>query len=321
MTSRTSGSALLKALLATALSSACAAASAATAHGEIDFFQANQQFSGSGTNLYVDQRERVTGALNNGTVQLAQIEIDFAAGTLKGKQSALDSDPELFSVRSQVRAWWDADVQVVALPGMPTDVRVPLDLRVTLSSAFLTSDLLSQTSQGINTFSATLAPHPAFPGSPGVPFVQVGYEYDWLRSEGVDDFRHQKFLSVNSAMCPGCTAEVIVPDPAFLHEYRNGFRDITLRTVINLEPGFVFNPYFSLTSRADVVNFGASGDWTNTAQFGYLLPEGYALAETDGTILTAWNLAAAVPEPHEYALMLAGLGLLVLTVKRGHAPT
>ena len=111
---------------------------------------------------------------------------------LKGEQSALDSDPELFSVRSQVRAGWDADLQIVALPGSPTDVRVPLDLRVVLSAAFLTSDLLSQTSLAVNTFSATLAPHPAL-GSASVPFTQVGYDYDWLRRLGTDEFGTKSF--------------------------------------------------------------------------------------------------------------------------------
>jgi hypothetical protein len=320
MTSRESAFIFRGALLVIALTTTCGAAIGATVHGEIDFFLPGQKFGGSSSNVYADSRELVTGSLINGTVRRAAVEIDFAAGTLKGEQSALDSDPELFSVQSQARAGWDADLQIVALPGSPTDVRVPLDLRVTLSAAFLTSDLLSQTSFALNTFSETLAPHPAL-GSASVPFAQVVYDYDWLRSLGTDEFRHQKFASVNDALCPACTAEVIVPDPAFLYEYRNGFREITLRTVINVEPGFLFNPHFSLTSRADVVNFAASGDWSNTAQFGYLLPEGYALAQADGTQLNAWNLASAVPEPHEYVMLIAGLGLLVLTVKRRHIST
>ena len=62
-------------------------------------------------------------------------------------------------------------MSTVALPGAPTGVRVPLDLRVTLSGAFVMDDLLSDSSLGYVTFSAVLAPH--FPlAGPSAPMAR-----------------------------------------------------------------------------------------------------------------------------------------------------
>ena len=107
-------------------------------------------------------------------------------------------------------------------------------------------------------------------------------------------------------------AEIIVHDP--LDEVRHGFTGIALRIVLYFEPEWVFQTCLEIVGFASAVSMGASGDWMNTARFGYYLPEGYALATSDGTLLTAWELRRAlpptVPEPLAPLLMLTAAALL-----------
>lgn len=76
--------------------------------------------------------------------------------------------------------------------------------------------------------------------------------------------------------------------------------------------GFAYGTPFYLTSVAGVMASGVGlADFSDTATFGISVAAG-TLATASGTAY----LAAAVPEAHEWALMLVGLGLLGLQIRR-----
>lgn len=284
------------------------AGAATDVYGKIDFHRIEDIWSGFCSGTYQDERQFFGTVSSADTEQIGMVDIDIAAGTVRGINSAQQLDGN--QATTTTVAWAFPEVQVVALPGAPVSDAVLLDIRVTLDGYFETYIFTGSSSAAYSTFDATLSLH--FPGVASSR-AQAIYSYDWLRTLTGDDFRHQKFVSAEP--CAGCFAEVIVEDP--LDEIRNGFTNITLRTTISLEPGAVIVPDLYIESESAVAFHGAYADWSSTAQFSYQLPAGYILATIDGEPLTAWA-AAPVPEPAPVAILLAGVGLVTLAARRRH---
>ncbi len=277
-------------------------------YGSLVFQRTDYAKDGWGFDHYVDAMERFDIVNGAQVGQIGKVEIDVDAGRIRGFHSAIGQSIEATTTIAQ----WTPLVKVVAPAGAAPNDRVLLDLRVTLNASFLAGDLTPMNAYAVNTFTAELAPY--YDGAPSSAWrAQVLYDYYWRRDFVGDDFDHQGFANLNPFGCAGCIAEVIVPDP--LNQIRNGFHDITLRVALAVMPETVLVPYLRIKGESSIFAHSAVGNWMETAQIGYLLPPGYALATADGTLLDAWNLAP-VPEPRQFALFAAGLAMLALAARR-----
>lgn len=274
--------------------------------GEINFHRGGESWSGFATVRWLDDRCFAGWADGHETWQIGRVDIDLAAGTLRG----INSVEQLVGLYAQTSttAWAFPSVQAVALDPAAPPGPVLLDVRVALDGYFEVYVRTEMNTSAYHQFTATLGLH--FPGVTATR-AQATYAHDWQRTYTVDDARHQK--SASAANCAGCFAEVILRDPQ--DEFRSGFNDITLRTTISLESGVLIVPDLFIRGRSIASSHGAHGDWSNAARFGYVLPAGHALATADGVLLDAWNLQP-VPEPRTAALFARGLGVLAAGWRR-----
>lgn len=276
--------------------------------GSLVFQRTDRAQAGGGVDRYVDTMQRFDVINGSDVGQIGKVELDVSAGTIRGFHSAIGQSIETTTTIAQ----WQPKVKVIAPAGASPDASVLLDLRVTLNASFLVADFTAISAYAVNTFAAEFAPY--YDGAPSSAWrAQVVYDYYWRRDFVGDDFHHLGLTNLNPFGCGGCTAEVIVPHP--LNEIRNGFHDITLRIALPVQPEALLVPYVRIKGESSIFAHSAVGNWMNTASVGYVLPQGYALATADGVLLDGWNLAP-VPEPQQYGLFAAGLGLLALMARR-----
>lgn len=284
---------------------------AATVRGEIRFTgdcASNPAYCviGTGQGTYHDSRSLDLGSNFVGSTQLGSIDIDFAAGTIRGSQSALVfGDPSL-SVSSEVRGAFVSPVlQVVSLNGAQPGVSPYVGFYVTMSANFGADFNLGPQDWAYNTFNAQAGMRAV--GS-SVPFASAAYSYQWTRSLGIggDDYSHS---GGGSGGCANCFGELIVPNDG-IHEYMTGFDGVTLHFGrSDLEVGQLFQLDLLVSSLSNAIMQTASGDWSHTIDIGYTMPDGFGLAELNGPLLGAWKLNT-VPLPA--GLPLFGAALLTL---------
>ncbi|MBI3156453.1 MAG: hypothetical protein HYZ20_13730 [Burkholderiales bacterium] len=242
--------AALSAAVAVSLAAATAAQAADTL-GQIGFPRGDQVWGGFATGTRGDGRFFSVLVDGHPTCQAGELDIDIAAGTVRG----VDSAEQLVGLNAQTTAtaWASPEVQVVALPGSVPAASVPLDLRVTLDGCFEVCIFTGMTSSVTNPFTATPDLH--FPGVTATR-AEATYGYDRLLTFTGDEARHQGFTAAQA--CAGCFAEVLVQDP--LNEYDSGCHDITLRTTIDLEPGAPIVAELFISGRNIVGSHGGYGD-------------------------------------------------------------
>lgn len=78
------------------------------------------------------------------------------------------------------------------------------------------------------------------------------------------------------------------------------------------------NYYLQVALTTQAANNGTA-DFGNTARLYLRLPEGVSIASDSGTFLASAVPISAVPEPSAAALLLAGLGVVVLVGRRGRS--
>lgn len=233
--------------------------------------------------------------------------VDLAAGTIKGKQSALGLTVDTLkdAAQARVEAGINALVQVLGSPGVPAGTLVNLDLHALLNASFTTKDIFGPLSGATNDFVATFTiARPGFAAS-----TKIEYDYHWHRVELGENFHH--FHNV-LAKCSTCTAEVVVQNPT--DEFRAGFDNIDLHAIAPVRVGELYRLSLDIVGKSQSFDNGADGDWSHTASLKFALPEGVTLFDTTTEqLLTQWDtriVAAPVPLPANMGLLLPAVLLL-----------
>ncbi len=283
---------------------AAGAAQAVAVSGTVDLVGAASSARSTiiATDYVAFEREREAGdALSGFSAQSGRVEVDWLAGTLRGRQRALDQHGPLGPLDTSVLAMARGALQVTALaPGMPATVM--LELMMTVDALFDFPDLSPEPDQGGDNGLRALIQVSQLGGGFGSLVAQVEYLYAWALSHAFEDVRHDRG---GFTFCAGCAWDIDVAG-----ETRGGFQDAVLHLSIPMTVGSAYDFNFVVSGHNAVNDFGANGEWDHTARLSYVLPAGYVLVDDAGRDLGAWNQPASVPVPATLGLVAGALPLL-----------